>query len=143
MYNEVWYAVFWFFLKIEFVIMIIKFICPLFSKNRVKIAVNAVFLLLFDLGCLLVFNSADCDFFMFAIFLCLFIEIIFNSSDIIAAFEPDKTVDNNNSKNINNKREQRRMTKTIKKTLPHIPIGKTIKTKNIKSIPSDNIISME
>lgn len=142
MYNEVWWAVYLFVLKIEFVIMILKFISSLFSKNRVKITVNAVFLLFFDLCWLLVFNISDCDRFKFVSILdIIFIMFISLLGDINKTFKPDKTFDNKYG--IADNETITKNTEVIKENLPHSPIGKTIKTKNIKSIPSDNIISME
>lgn len=90
MYNEVWWAVFWFILKIEFVIMIIKFIVSIFQKNKMKIAFNAIMLLLFDFFYIYYNNSNDAK--LIATFLMIYTIIIFFISNL---FESSKDVDNN------------------------------------------------
>lgn len=122
-------------IKVEFVIMIIKFISSFFCKDIIKIAFNAGFLLLFDFCFLCFFNINNFEqASLFAIFLSLcFFTIIIDSSDIIASFRHNETVDNNNIE-LQTINKQRKTTKLIKRTSPHIPIGKTIKTKNIKSM---------
>lgn len=132
MYDALRFATSIVLIKIEFMIMIIKFICSFFSKDIIKIAFNAVFLLLFDFGCLLVFNTNGVDnAFIFTMFLCMyFVIIIFDSGNIIRIFGPDKTVDNNNIK-LQKIKKLKKNDQSNQEDFTHIPIGKTIKTRNI------------
>ena len=102
-------------IKIEFMTMIIKFISSLFSKDIIKITFNAISLLIFDFCCFLIFNinSVD-DFFLFTMLLSMYYFLLVSI-----------TVDNNNIK------LQKKLKKNNQEDFTHIPIGKTIKTKNI------------
>lgn len=100
MYDSFIFAFLIVVIKIEFVIMIIKFISSFFSKDIIKIAFNAAFLLLFDFGCLCIFNINNFEHAsLFAMLLSMyFFTIIIDSNDIIASFRHKETVDNNNVK---------------------------------------------
>lgn len=104
-------------IKIEFMTMIIKFISSLFSKDIIKIAFNAISLLIFDFCCFLIFNinSVD-DFFLFTMLLSMYYFLLVSI-----------TVDNNNIK----LQETKKLKKSNQEDFTHIPIGKTIKTRNI------------
>lgn len=88
MYNALNLASFWFILKIEFVIMIIKFIVSIFQKNKMKIAFNAICLLLFDFFYIYHNHSNDAN--LIATFLIIYTMIIYSTSDM---FESSKDVE--------------------------------------------------
>lgn len=88
MYDEYLIKTCMYILKIELLIMILKFTFSIFGKNRIKIVVNVISLLIFYFFCLLYINI---DNFPFSVLFIIFVILFYLSIEIIHKFVSNET----------------------------------------------------